>query len=446
MTIAAISTANAAGGIGIVRISGPYAIEIADKIFCGKKRVSEMESHTIHLGKITVNGNFIDQVLVSLFKAPNSYTGEDVVEINCHGGLFVCRMVLDAVISLGARQAEPGEFTKRAFLNGKMDLSQAEAVADIISANTQDSVTVAVNQLERGLSDKINKVRQNLIDTTGHLLASIDFSEEGVPDLSYDELKKSVSEAEKTVNELLQTADDGRIIKDGINAVIVGATNVGKSSLLNAMSGYERAIVTDIAGTTRDVLESQVNIRGCKINLLDTAGIRESDDTVEKIGINRSKEAIENADIVFLVVDGSREINDEDNAVISLLDKSKVICLLNKSDLGIKANVGEGYEKVFEISAKTGKGLENFFSYIADKYKAGDITKRVIITNQRHKNSLITSKRLLNSVEDAVNSGVPFDIILGDIELAVSALGEISGMTVSDELIENIFENFCVGK
>lgn len=445
MTIAAISTANASGGVGIVRISGPDAVKIADKIYVGKP-VSQMESHTIRLGKIQHNGKMLDQVLLSYFKAPNSYTGEDVVEINCHGGIYVCRMILEAVILNGARLAQAGEFTKRAFLNGKMDLSQAEAVADIISASGEDSVVVAANQLDRRLSDKINKARQELVDATGHLLATIDFSEEGVPDLSYDDLQEKIKNAVQTADELLKTADDGRIIKDGVNAAIVGAPNVGKSSLLNAMSGNDKAIVTDIAGTTRDVLESRVNVRGCVLNLLDTAGIRESDDLVEQMGISRSKDAIKNADIVFLVIDGSRELNDEDHQVIDLLDREKTICLINKSDLSQKAVVEGEYQKVFEISSATGEGLDDFFDYISNKYKVGDITQKAVITNQRHKNSLLTAKGLLKGILEAMDMDMPFDIILSDIELAISALGEISGMTVSDEIIDNIFENFCVGK
>lgn len=444
MTIAAIATANAPGGIGIVRLSGEKAVEIADKIF--SLDVTKFKSHTLHLGKVVSSGKVIDEALLSVFKAPNSYTGEDVVEINCHGGLKVCKMVLEAVYAQGAVPAGPGEFTKRAFLNGKMDLSQAEAVADLITAETEDAVTVAANQLDKKLSDKINALRNNLVDSTTHLLAMIDFSEEGVEELDYTDLQSVLLSAKEELEELLLSAESGRIIKDGVNTAIIGTPNVGKSSILNTLCGEERAIVTDIEGTTRDVIETQVNIKGCKLNLLDTAGIRESDNKVEQIGVERSKDAIKNADLIFLVIDGSRGIDERDMEVMSLADKSKTICLVNKSDLPEVASISDGFLKTVKVSAHTGDGFEELFEFIYKMYSAGDLSGKIVITNERHKQSLINSKTIIETVVESMKNGTPFDIILGDIEVAISALGEIGGMTVSDEIIDNIFIKFCVGK
>lgn len=444
MTIAAIATANAVGGIGIVRLSGEKSIEIANKVF--SLDVSGFKSHTMHLGRVVHNGKTIDEALLSVFKAPKSYTGEDVVEINCHGGLRVCKMVLEAVYAEGARPAQPGEFTKRAFLNGKMDLSQAEAVADLISAETDDAVTVAANQLDRKLSDKINGLRERLVASTSHILAMIDFSEEGVEELDYSDLMQTLCEIKTQLDGLILTSDSGRIVKNGINTAIIGTPNVGKSSILNAICGEDRAIVTDIEGTTRDVIETQVNIKGCKLNLLDTAGIRESDNQVEQIGVERSKDAIKNADLIFLVLDGSREIDGRDKEVIALADKSKTICLVNKTDLPKKVSALDGFLKTVEISAQTGDGFDELFDFIYSRYSAGDLNEKIIITNPRHRQSLLNSSSLVESVIHSMEDEIPFDIILSDIELAISSLGEIGGMTVSDEIIDNIFATFCVGK
>ena len=444
MTIAAIATANATGGIGIVRLSGEKSIEIADKIF--SRNVTEFKSHTLHLGKVIHNGQAIDEALVSVFKAPNSYTGEDVVEINCHGGLKVCKLVLESLYKNGAKPAEPGEFTKRAFLNGKMDLSQAEAVADLISAETDDEVTVAANQLDKKLSGKINELRDRLVASTSHILAMIDFSEEGVEELNYTELKGTLNLINDQIGKLILTSDSGRIIKDGVNTAIIGTPNVGKSSILNALCGEDRAIVTNIEGTTRDVIEAHVTVKGCKLNLLDTAGIRESDNQVEQIGVERSKDAIQKADLIFLVLDGSREITKSDEEVIALTDKSKTICLINKTDLPSKIMIKDEFLKTICVSAQTGDGFEQLFDYIYDMYNAGDISQKIIITNPRHKQSLINAKAIIDGILIAMDTDTPFDIILGDIEVAISTLGEIGGMTVSDEIIDSIFANFCVGK
>lgn len=444
MTIASTTTANATGGIGIVRISGEKSIEIANKVT--SLDITKFKSHTLHLCKIICDGNIIDEALVSVFLAPNSYTGEDVVEINCHGGLVVCKMVLDALYKNGAYPAPPGEYTKRAFMNGKMDLSQAEAVADLISAGTDNEVLVAANQLDRNLSDMIESIRADLISVTSHILAMIDFSEEGVEELDYSDLADILKNADKKIGELILTAKSGRIIKDGIKTAIIGTPNVGKSSILNTICGEERAIVTNIAGTTRDVIETQVNILGCKLNLFDTAGIRESDNCVEQIGVEKSKDAIKNADLVFLVIDGSREVDERDLEVMSLADKEKTICLINKCDLPFVADLKNDFLGMFKLSAVTGEGFDKLYKFIYDTYSVGKIKEKVIITNERHRQSLVKAKSVIEEILVSVENNVPFDIILGDTEVLISYLGEIGGETVSDEIIDSIFANFCVGK
>lgn len=444
MTVAALATANAAGGIGIVRISGEHAIDLSSQL--AGRDVAGFRSHTMHLCRLVYNGVLLDTALVCVFKAPNSYTGEDVVEFQCHGGVQVCRMVLEALYSLGAVPAPPGEFTKRAFLNGKLDLSQAEAVADLISADTAASAAVAASQLERGLSDKIDDLRQALVDETAHLLATIDFSEEGVEEVSYGALRDKLQAAREQVGALLATAQSGRLIRDGVRTAIIGTPNVGKSSILNVLCGEERAIVTDVAGTTRDVIETCVQIKGCKLRLLDTAGIRESGDRVEQIGVERSRRAVLDADLLLLVLDVSRPLTEQDRGVLALAEPDRTICLLNKCDLPHARPELPAYGAVFEVSAAEGSGFEPLFDCIAARYSAGDVQQREIVTNPRHRDSLLRSKRMLDTVLKGMEEGAPFDLLLGDIEAAISVLGEIGGATVSEELIDNIFANFCVGK
>lgn len=445
MTIAAIATANATGGIGIVRLSGERSVEIADKLFFGKSPKT-MESHKMHLGKIKYNDKVIDEGLVCVFKGPNSYTGEDVVEFHCHGGIAVCKIVLEACISLGATLAPAGEFTKRAFLNGKMDLSQAEAVIDLINANTEKQVSVAAAQLDKNLSSGISVIRQSLVDALGHLMATMDFSEDGVEPMEYDEITESLNNAKTQIETLVKSSEDGRIIKDGVNTAIIGAPNAGKSSLLNAITGEDRAIVTDIKGTTRDVLETSVNIRGVRMNLFDTAGIRESDDTIEKIGIERSKKAVESADLVFFVVDGSKGITDEEQEILKIIDKSKTILIINKEDLDLVEIDKDGYLDCVFVSAKTLSGFEKLYDIIVSRYSDIEIKDRVVVTNPRHRESLVKTQSLVSGIINDIGGGMPFDIILSDMELAIATLGEIDGQTVSEEIVDNIFSNFCVGK
>ncbi|MCK9478128.1 MAG: tRNA uridine-5-carboxymethylaminomethyl(34) synthesis GTPase MnmE [Firmicutes bacterium] len=438
--IAAIATAPGTAGIGIIRISGDDAPQIAKQVF--SKPI--IENRKMVYGSILHGDKVIDRGLACYFKAPNSYTGEDIIELFCHGGIVVCKMALESVLSCGAVLAQPGEFTRRAFLNGRMDLAQAEAVGDLIDAKTESAVFAATNQLDGKLSKKVSDIRSKIMDITAHLAATFDFSDEIEPILSEDLL--SVLETVKIdIDALLSTADDGLLIKDGINAAIVGAPNVGKSSFLNLLAGEDRAIVTDIEGTTRDVLEIGVNIRGCRLNLLDTAGIRKSPDVIEQLGVERSVGAIEKADIVFLVVDGSRELNALDKRVISLIDGKNTICIINKCDLPKKITAVP-FENKFEISALTGLGLDELLSFIFQKYSKGHLSAKVLITNNRHKEALIYSKKFINSAISSTTKGLPADIILSDLELSLTALGEIDGMSVGDEILENIFSRFCIGK
>jgi tRNA modification GTPase len=439
-TVAAIATACATAGVGIVRISGSNALAIAKKMF----DKSLKQSHKMVYGTIHHNNNIIDKALACYFKAPNSYTGEDIVEFHCHGGIVINKMVLEAALANGASAAPAGEFTRRAFLNGRLDLAQAEAVGDLISAKTEDAVYVAVNQLEGKLSKQIFNIRSKIVDVTAHLTATLDFPEE-IDEIPLHELSSRLSEAHNGIAHLLSTADDGRIIKDGINIAIIGAPNVGKSSLLNAIAGEDRAIVTDIAGTTRDVLEVNVNIRGCRVNLLDTAGIRQSHDLVERLGVERSVEMINKADIILLVLDGSRELNEHDKQIIELVQGKNVVCLINKCDLTVKIAPSE-FKNTIKISAVTGYGLDELFSFIAERYSKASAASNVLITNQRHKQALIHAHSFMSNAIDSITKNQPADIVLGDLELCIAALGEIDGMTVSDEIIDNIFSNFCVGK
>ncbi len=439
-TIAAIATANGAGGIGIIRISGEKALDIADKIFSAKLT----DSHKMVLGRITYSGQVIDEALGCLFKAPGSFTGEDVVELFCHGGTAVCRLALDAALSAGASLAEPGEFTKRAFLNGRIDLSQAEAVGDIISAHTGDAVKAAANQLSGMLGRSIADIRAKLLGISSHLLATLDFSDE-VDALPYDTLQAGLAGVRAQLSALLDTADDGRIIKEGVNAALIGTANVGKSSLLNAMLGEDRAIVTDIEGTTRDVLEASVNIRGCRLNLLDTAGIRHSTDAIEQLGIERSVAAIERADLILLVLDGSRSLGAQDENLIGLVADKHTICVINKADLP-QSLLPPPFAHTVGVSAKTGEGLDDLFSLIAGMYARGGLETKAVITSERHKQSLLHALGHINSALTALEGNLPPDMIAGDLELCLHALGEVDGMTVSDEIIDNIFASFCVGK
>ena len=450
-TIAAIATPHGTGGISVIRISGEESITICDKVFCAKskKSLKDAKTHTIHYGNIVVSGEVIDEVLVSVMRAPNTFTREDVVEINCHGGLVVTEKVLLAVIEAGATLAAPGEFTKRAFLNGRIDLSQAEAVIDIINSPSSLALSVAANQLGGALSDDINSLRDKILEILAKINVTIDYPEEDIDDVEKEELLQELNKIKDKIAELLETSQRGKLIRDGINTVICGKPNVGKSSILNLLARDNRAIVTDIAGTTRDVIEERITIGNAVLNVFDTAGIRNTDDTIESLGIDKSKECIKSAELVLFVADSVTGIEDEDKDIFSSLDNKNVIVILNKSDVA-ECKVDDLFKDlpVLTLSAKTGKGLNDLSKTIENMFKLGKITAgdNNAITNLRHKEALISA---LSSVSDAISAlsdYVPYDIVSIDLTDAASFLGEITGKTVSEEIVDKIFARFCLGK
>lgn len=452
-TIAAISTPIGTGGIAVIRISGADAISIADKVFCGKGKLSDSPSHTVHYGFIKDgDGNTVDEVLATVMRAPKTFTREDIVEISTHGGITASQGVLDAVIHAGAYIAEAGEFTKRAFLNGRIDLSQAEAVIDIINSKSALAKTNALNQLEGNLSAEIKKIRGALVHLASQMQVIIDYPDEDLEDVTTDDIRRICAENLALTQKLLKTADSGRIMREGIRVSISGKPNVGKSSVLNMLSHSERAIVTDIAGTTRDVIEEYVNLDGIPLILSDTAGIHDTDDTVEKIGVERSLKSINEADLVLAVIDGSRETDSYDKAVLESTKDKKRIILVNKSDIA-KADIeyikslSDGSE-VIEISALTGDGADRLSEVIKKIYNLGEIgvSNGTVITNMRHKKALDATEKALSRAVSALDGGMPPDIAAIDINSAIESLGEITGETVSDLIVDSIFHNFCVGK
>ena len=453
-TIAAISTPPGTGGIAVIRISGDQALEIGDRIFRGRGKLSDAASHTIHYGFIVNEQNEkIDEVLVSVMRARKTFTTEDTIEINTHGGTMAVQNVLTTVIKAGAVMAEPGEFTKRAFLNGRIDLSQAEAVIDIINSKNELSRKNALSQLEGTLSKEIRAIRQELVHLAARMQVLIDYPDEELEDVTEQEIEQIVSQCAERAGKLLDTADNGKIIKDGIRTAIAGKPNVGKSSLLNSLARADRAIVTDIAGTTRDVIEESVNLNGVPILLTDTAGIRDTDDAVEKIGVERSKKSIQEADLVLVMLDGSELLTDEDRSVLRATHDKKRIIIINKTDLGrpkyteaVRAKANG--DPVLEISALTGSGLEELAEEIRRIYNfhAMSGNSGAVITNMRHKQALLAAREALYRAADAIQSGMPADIASIDMNEAISALGEITGETVSDDIVNEIFHHFCVGK
>ncbi|KKC29872.1 tRNA modification GTPase TrmE [Caldanaerobacter subterraneus subsp. pacificus DSM 12653] len=456
-TIAAISTSPGEAGIGIVRISGDRALDIISRIFrpYKKKDVKNVKTHTLHYGHIVDpdTGEVYDEVLVSIMKKPNTYTREDIVEINCHGGIVVTSKILELVLKQGARLAEPGEFTKRAFLNGRIDLSQAEAVIDIITAKTMLANKYAQKQLSGYLGQKMRKLKDRMMELLAHLLALIDFPEDDVDELERWQMLESAKEILKEIEKLIASAESGRIIREGLKTAIIGKPNVGKSSLLNALLKENRAIVTDIPGTTRDIIEEYLNVKGIPIRLIDTAGIRDTDELVEKIGVERSKEVLGEADLVLFVIDASRELSKEDYEIFDILTGKNIIFVLNKIDLPKKIDEEElrNLTKdgiIVEVSTVKKIGLEKLEETIYNLVFKGNVTigNEEIITNTRHKEALINAKKYMESVVEAIEKGYSEDLITIDLNSALNEIGKITGETATEDVIDQIFERFCVGK
>ena len=452
-TIAAISTGMTNSGIGIVRICGDEAFAIAVRIYSGKNKISESESHTIHYGHIKDGVETIDEVLVMVMKGPGTFTGEDTVEINCHGGTFVVKRVLETVLKNGARAAEPGEFTKRSFLNGKRDLSQAEAVIDLINSENEYALQSSISQLKGSIKNKINDIRNKIIYHTAFIETALDDPEHISVDGYGEKLKTIVKEIIEELMVLIRSADNGRVMKEGINTVIVGKPNAGKSSLLNVLSGHERAIVTDIEGTTRDILEEQVRLGELSLNVIDTAGIRRTDDVIEKIGVDRAQEYAMNADLIIYVVDASKDLDENDEKIMNLIREKNTIILLNKSDLDTVISAEQMMKKtgnipVISISAKEEKGIRDLEDTVKDMFLKGDISfnDQVYITNVRQKNALIEARESMEKVIQSIDDGMPEDFYSIDLMDAYEALGSITGESVGEDLINEIFSKFCMGK
>ena len=453
-TIAAISTAMTNSGIGIVRLSGEDAFSIIDKIYKGKspKLLSEQKSHTIHYGYIMDGEQTIDEVLVLLMRGPHSYTGEDTVEIDCHGGVFVTRKILETVIKYGARPAEPGEFSKRAFLNGRMDLSQAEAVIDIISSKNDYALQSSVNQLKGSVHNKIKEIREVILYHTAFIESALDDPEHISVDGYGDSLLGIVKDLQQKIQCLLDTADDGRIIKEGIKTVIVGKPNAGKSSLMNVLVGEEKAIVTEIAGTTRDVLEEYINLHGITLKIADTAGIRQTEDIVEKIGVSKAKEMAADADLILYVVDSSVPLDENDEEIIKILQEKKTIVLYSKTDLESAIDIEDLKSRinqpVIPISAKEETGITDLEEKIREMFFSGEIdfNDEVYITNERHRQELLKAQESLSLVENSIESGMPEDFYSIDLTDAYESLGRILGESLGEDLVNEIFSKFCMGK
>ncbi len=460
-TIAAISTGMSNSGIGIVRISGEEAFQVIDKIYKGKEVLSKVQSHTIHYGYIVDGKETIDEVLVSIMRAPRTFTGEDTVEINCHGGVYVVKRVLDTVLRNGARPAEPGEFTKRAFLNGKMDLSQAEAVIDVITAKNEYALQSSMSQLKGSVKKKIEEIRKQIIYHTAFIETALDDPEHISVDGYGEQLQGVVETLAEELKDLIDSSENGRIMKEGIQTVILGKPNAGKSSLLNVLSGRERAIVTDIEGTTRDVLEEQIQIQGLNLNVIDTAGIRETEDKVEKIGVDKAKEYAEQADLIIYVVDASRELDENDIEIMKIIAGKKAVILLNKMDLNVliskenlerqlQKEIGEACKNIpmIEISAKEEQGIRDFENLLKKMFLQGEISfnDEVYITNMRQKSALQDAYNSLKKVKESIELGMPEDFYSIDLMDAYEALGSITGETIGEDLVNEIFSKFCMGK
>ena len=445
-TIAALATPAGVGAISVIRVSGPESVAAVDKLFSFSSKLSDSPTHTIHYGKITsASGEVVDDVLVSLFRSPNSYTGEDSVEISTHGSPFITQKVMALLLDQGIRLAEPGEFTRRAFMNGKIDLAQAEAVVDVINSSTEASLRGARNQLDGILSAKIDSLREMLVNISSFLELELDFAEEELEFVNLDEAKKKIKEVINEIEKLLETYTFGKVLRDGVNVAIVGKPNVGKSSLLNYILKEGRAIVSDIPGTTRDVIREEVSIDGVLFKLFDTAGIRTTDDSVEIEGVIRSKEAVKNADLVIFINDSTDGFSEDVyKEILELKEQERVITVLNKIDLGDK----QEREYDVKISAKTGKGIDSLFSELKNKsigsYNYSE--KSAVVSNLRHKKALENSVESMRRGIESIEAKMSQEFVALDLRNAEDALGEIIGKVTTDDILNNIFKNFCIGK
>lgn len=456
-TIAAISTAVSNSGIGIIRISGKDAVAIADRVYRskgGKKRLADQPTHTIHYGYIVDQDEAVDEVLVMLMRGPKSFTMEDTVEVNCHGGVYAMKRVLDVVLKNGARPAEPGEFTKRAFLNGRIDLSQAESVMDVIQAKNEYALKSSLQQLKGAVRTAIEELRSRILYQTAFIESALDDPEHISLDGYPDRLSEEVHQLQEVLLELIASSENGRILKEGIRTVILGKPNAGKSSLLNALVGEERAIVTDIAGTTRDALEETIAFQGITLNLIDTAGIRETEDVVEKIGVGRAIEKAGEADLILCVFDAARPLDENDREILKVIEGKQAILLLNKTDLAVTLQETKlqeltgGRYPVVSVSAKEQTGLSKLTEQIHSLFYQGEISVQdeLYITNARQKHALLDAAEGLQRVQESISLGMPEDFYSIDLLAAYEALGTITGETVGEDLVNEIFSRFCMGK
>ncbi|HHR3367900.1 TPA: tRNA uridine-5-carboxymethylaminomethyl(34) synthesis GTPase MnmE [Staphylococcus aureus] len=455
-TITSISTPMGEGAIGIVRLSGPQAVEIADKLYKGKHLLNDVPSHTINYGHIIdpESKEVIEEVMVSVLRAPKTFTREDIIEINCHGGILTINRMLELTMTYGARMAEPGEFTKRAFLNGRIDLSQAEAVMDFIRSKTDRASKVAMNQIEGRLSDLIKKQRQSILEILAQVEVNIDYPEyDDVEDATTEFLLEQSKEIKQEINRLLDTGAQGKIMREGLSTVIVGKPNVGKSSMLNNLIQDNKAIVTEVAGTTRDVLEEYVNVRGVPLRLVDTAGIRETEDIVEKIGVERSRKALSQADLILFVLNNNEALTQEDYTLYEVVKNEDVIVIVNKMDLEQNIDINEvkdmiGDTPLIQTSMLKQEGIDELEIQIRDLFFGGEVQNQdmTYVSNSRHISLLKQARQTIQDAIDAAESGVPMDMVQIDLTRTWEILGEIIGETASDELIDQLFSQFCLGK
>ncbi|HCT6296725.1 TPA: tRNA uridine-5-carboxymethylaminomethyl(34) synthesis GTPase MnmE [Staphylococcus aureus] len=455
-TITSISTPMGEGAIGIVRLSGPQAVEIADKLYKGKHLLNDVPSHTINYGHIIdpESKEVVEEVMVSVLRAPKTFTREDIIEINCHGGILTINRVLELTMTYGARMAEPGEFTRRAFLNGRIDLSQAEAVMDFIRSKTDRASKVAMNQIEGRLSDLIKKQRQSILEILAQVEVNIDYPEyDDVEDATTEFLLEQSKEIKQEINRLLDTGAQGKIMREGLSTVIVGKPNVGKSSMLNNLIQDNKAIVTEVAGTTRDVLEEYVNVRGVPLRLVDTAGIRETEDIVEKIGVERSRKALSQADLILFVLNNNEALTQEDYTLYEVVKNEDVIVIVNKMDLEQNIDINEvkdmiGNTPLIQTSMLKQEGIDELEIQIRDLFFGGEVQNQdmTYVSNSRHISLLKQARQTIQDAIDAAESGVPMDMVQIDLTRTWEILGEIIGETASDELIDQLFSQFCLGK